>query len=106
MNANVSLKVNNVNNATNGMNNRLMLFYGMIHKDYVSIHGGDVVSKLFYGLTIDDLDSLIVLYKEFPLLRWNKFSVYLEKNELIPDGFNASFVIHMYINAIQHFLDR
>ena len=83
-----------------------MLFYNMIRRDYFSIHGGDIVSKLFYDLTVDDLDSLIVLYKEFPLLRWNKFSVYLEKNELIPNGFNASFVIHMYINAIQHFLDR
>ena len=105
MNANVTIKSNQINSNGN-VNNRLMLFYTMIHRDYVGIHGDDIVSKLFYDLTIDDLDSLIVLYKEFPLLRWNKFSVYLEKNELIPDGFNASFVIHMYINAIQHFLDR
>jgi len=105
MNANVTINSNQMNNK-GSVNNRLMLFYTMIRRDYVGIHGDGIVSKLFHDLTVDDLDSLIVLYKEFPLLRWNKFSVYLEKNDLIPNGFNASFVIHMYINAIQHFLDR
>jgi hypothetical protein len=105
MNANVTINSNQINNK-GSVNNRFMLFYNMIRRDYVGIHGDGIVSKLFHDLTVDDLDSLIVLYKEFPLLRWNKFSVYLEKNDLIPNGFNASFVIHMYINAIQHFLDR
>jgi hypothetical protein len=85
---------------------QLKTFSKMIKSNYISIHGEKKVAKLFYNLTSEQLYVLMDLYKRFPLLRWNKFGVYLEKEMLISKELNRSFAIHMYINALQHFLDK
>ena len=84
---------------------RLLLFNNMISKDYLDIHGYNILTKLFSYLTHDHLKNLIDLYKQFPLLRSNKIGVYLENHGLISDDLNNSFVVRMYINALQHFID-
>jgi len=85
---------------------QLNLFCNMIKSDYINIHGEKIVAKLFYGLDSEQLNVLIDLYKQFPLLRWNKIDGYLEKEGLISKKLNRSFAVHMYINALQHFLDK
>jgi hypothetical protein len=94
-----------VNVDVNMKTKQLNLFCNMIKGDYISIHGEKIVAKLFYDLDSEQFNKLIDLYKRFPLRRWNKIRGYLEKEGLISKQLNRSFVVHMYINALQHFLD-
>ena len=82
------------------------IFYNMVSNIYTPIHGKQTVSKLFNSLESEQLTGLCNLYKEHPLKRWNKIKTFLEKENLISDDLDVQFVIPMYINALQHYLDR
>lgn len=105
MNSSSSSSSSSSNINRSNSEDRLTLFHNMIKDDYLGIHGNDVICKLFERLNNEQLNKLIELYNEYPLLRWRKCKGYLEKEGLISRDLDDGFVVHMYINALQHFLE-
>ena len=82
----------------------LMEFKTLVQTIYNPIHDEKRISNTFGPLSVLQLNALIEIYNDTPLLRWKRFYAYLVSEKIISKKSEVQFVVPIYINAIQHYL--